>query len=113
MTSIKQLAHLSFDLALISVILAGLRRNTGYVLAYETSDLKKYVRRYLDWGEYLFDKLIGMAGRSAYFRKETPIDGFMNGIYKRVEELGRTPRSTQPNNNRSTTSKRPSSNAMN
>ncbi|CEP62196.1 Mco12p LALA0_S04e10022g [Lachancea lanzarotensis] len=91
MTSLKQLAHLGFDLALISMILAGLRRNTGLVLAYEHSDLKNYLRRYLDWGDALYSRLARFAERSKCFRKETPLDGFLDGVFKRVEELGRGP----------------------
>ncbi|KAM3164129.1 hypothetical protein ACU8KH_01025 [Lachancea thermotolerans] len=91
MSNLKQLAHFGFDLALISIILAGLRRNTGYVLSYEKSDLKRYIRRYLDWGEGLYERLVRVAKRSAYFRKETPLDGFLDGMFKRVEELGRGP----------------------
>lgn len=75
----------------MSIILAGLRRNTGYIITYEATDLKRYVRRYLDWGEYWYDKLVGMAKRSAYFRKESAIDGFLDGIFKRVEEIKREP----------------------
>lgn len=74
------------------MVLAGLRRNTGYVVTYEYSDLKRYIRKYLDWGEYLFDRLASMAKRSAYFRKESRLDGFIDGVFKRVEELGREPR---------------------
>ncbi|SCU94482.1 LAFA_0F22078g1_1 [Lachancea sp. 'fantastica'] len=91
MTTIKQIAHLGFDLALISMILAGLRRNTGLVLAYEQSDLKNYFRRYLDWGDALYSRLVQVAERSKYFRKETPLDGFLDGVFKRVEEIGRGP----------------------
>ncbi|SCU88609.1 LAME_0E00518g1_1 [Lachancea meyersii CBS 8951] len=91
MTSLKQLAHLGFDLALISMILAGLRRNTGLVLAYEHSDLKNYIRRYLDWGDAMYSRLVRIAQRSKYFRKETPLDGFLDGVFKRVEEVGRGP----------------------
>ncbi|SCU81087.1 LADA_0B11144g1_1 [Lachancea dasiensis] len=90
MTTIKQIAHLGFDLALISMVLAGLRRNTGWVLSYEQSDLKNYIKRYLDWGESMFGRLVQVAERSKYFRKETPLDGFLNGVFKRVEELGRS-----------------------
>ncbi|SCV02361.1 LANO_0F17194g1_1 [Lachancea nothofagi CBS 11611] len=92
MTTLKQIAHLGFDLALISIILAGLRRNTGWILSYEQSDLKNYIKRYLDWGEFLYGRLIHVAERSKYFRKETPLDGFLDGVFKRVEELGREPR---------------------
>ncbi|AET38875.1 Mco12p Ecym_3388 [Eremothecium cymbalariae DBVPG len=87
MPTFKQLIHIGFDFALISVILAGLHRNTGYVLAYETSDLKNYIRKYLNWGEYLFDELIKIAKRSSYFRKESKIDGFLKGSFKKIEEL--------------------------
>lgn len=64
-------------MALVSMILAGLRRSTSYVVAYEMSDLRNYIKQYLDWGEFLFDKLAQMAERSAYFRKQTPLDKFL------------------------------------
>ncbi|QEU61457.1 hypothetical protein KDRO_E03350 [Kluyveromyces lactis] len=65
------------------MVLAGLRRSTSYVVAYEMSDLKNYIKRYLDWGEYLFDKLASMAERSAYFRKQTPFDKFLDHMQRK------------------------------
>lgn len=65
------------------MVLAGLRRSTSFVVAYEMSDLKNYVKRYLDWGEYLFDKLASMAERSAYFRKQNPLDKFLDRLDRR------------------------------
>lgn len=81
------MVHFSADLALVAMVLAGLRRSTGYVLAYEASDLRNYIRRYLGWGEYLFDQLAALAARSAYFRRETALDGFLGGAFRRLEEV--------------------------
>ena len=72
------------------MVLAGLRRSTGLVVAYEMSDLKNYIRRYLNWGEYLFDKLAQMAEKSYYFRKETALDGFLDSIFKRYQKFSKS-----------------------
>lgn len=69
------------------MVLAGLRRSTGLVVAYEVSDLKNYIRRYLNWGEYLFDKLSQMAENSQYFRKENPLDGFIDSVFKKYQRF--------------------------
>lgn len=83
------MVHLGFDLALISIILAALRRHTGYTLSYDTHDLKNYIKKYLYWGEYLYDKIISVAKTSSYFKKETQINGMIDGLIKRVEEINR------------------------
>lgn len=72
-----------------SIILAGLRRNTGYVLAYETSDLRNYIRKYLGWGEFFFDRLSSLVKRSAYFKKESKIDGVLRGARNSVHDISR------------------------
>lgn len=60
------------------------------MVAYEMSDLKNYIRRYLNWGEYLFDKLAQMAEKSYYFRKETALDGFLDSIFKRYQKFSKS-----------------------
>ncbi|AMD20925.1 HDR183Wp [Eremothecium sinecaudum] len=82
MPSTKQLIHIGFDLVLVSVILAGVRRNTGYVLNYESSDLRNYIQKYLNWGEYFFDHLTELVKRSSYFKKQSRSDGLFGGIGK-------------------------------
>ncbi|ODQ62941.1 hypothetical protein WICANDRAFT_60986 [Wickerhamomyces anomalus NRRL Y-366-8] len=65
--SIGKLVHYSVDLVLISMLLASVRRNTGLVLLYQGSDLRKYISKYLAFGEQAYDYFVSFIRHSGYF----------------------------------------------
>jgi hypothetical protein len=62
-----RIVHYAIDLVLISMVLAGVRRATGLQLLYSHSDLKKYIARYLSFGEMMFDKFTSVCEMSGWF----------------------------------------------
>nr|GAT53805.1 predicted protein [Mycena chlorophos] len=67
-----KLVHIGLDLALISVVLAGLKRNTGLtpkLTQVPNKDVRQLLRTYLEFGEYAFDFAVVIAGRSASFER--------------------------------------------
>lgn len=71
-----KLIHYGFDLILISMLLAAIRRNTGLQLLYEGSDFRKYISKYLSFGEYAYDKVVSLLKISGYFH----IPGFFDRL---------------------------------
>lgn len=69
-----RLTHYAFDAVLISTILAGMKRSTGLTPSFtseritENKDLKKWIDTYLDVGEWVMDKSVGLAATSGYFK---------------------------------------------
>lgn len=75
------MAHYSFDLILISIVLAGIHRNTG--LQFDTShfslvDVRRWFGNYLAFGESCYDKVVSLLKFSGYFRQR-------NLVYDYVE----------------------------
>ncbi|CAN6649525.1 mitofissin [Trichomonascus vanleenenianus] len=73
MGTLGRLAHISFDLVLVSAIMAGVKRSTGLTLKtsdIESKDVKGFVDRYLDVGEWVFDTSIAFMGNSNYFERK-------------------------------------------
>lgn len=65
-----RLVHYLADLAIVSVLLAGVRRNSG--LAPNTELLgdgepKRYVDKYLLFGEWGYDTTVGLMGTTSWF----------------------------------------------
>lgn len=69
----SKLAHYSFDLVLISIILAGIHRNTG--LVFDTShfssvDFRRWFGSYLSFGEGCYDRTVSLLKYSGYFKQK-------------------------------------------
>lgn len=84
------LLHVGFDLTLIAMILAAIRQNTGYVLAYEQYGIKSYLYKYLGWGEWCYSYMVKFVKISGKFRKQLPHDKFTQDSSAQIEELDRT-----------------------
>ncbi|CDR40170.1 CYFA0S04e05094g1_1 [Cyberlindnera fabianii] len=65
--SLGKLIHYSVDLVLISMLLASVRRTTGLHLIYQQSDLRKYISKYLAFGEQMYDRFVSLCRMSGYF----------------------------------------------
>lgn len=86
-TKIGKAVHLSFDLVLVSTVLAGVKRSTGltYVLLMpsvhhtyqyrpitrdiDSKDMQGYFNKYLDVGEWVLDSAAAYMGSSPYFER--------------------------------------------
>ncbi|GME91031.1 unnamed protein product [Ambrosiozyma monospora] len=66
--------HYTFDLLLLSMVLAGLKKTTGYELkglpffSLSSPESKSYLYQYLSIGEHCFNFAARMIKSSAYFR---------------------------------------------
>lgn len=65
------------DLVLISVVLAGIHRNTG--LVFDTSnlsliDFRRWFGQYLSLGESCYDRLVSLLKISGYFKQRSFTD---------------------------------------
>ncbi|KAK9454880.1 hypothetical protein V1511DRAFT_501235 [Dipodascopsis uninucleata] len=69
---IGKIFHISFDLVLVSALLAGVKRSTGLEFKTETiesSDFRTAVTRYLDVGEWVLDTGVAFMSSSPYFTR--------------------------------------------
>ncbi|KAJ9101396.1 hypothetical protein QA089_002995 [Meyerozyma guilliermondii] len=76
-----KLAHYSFDLVLISIILAGINRNTG--LQFDTStlssvDFRTWFGKYLGLGERLYDYTVTLLRNSGYFKQKNLVYDYVS-----------------------------------
>ncbi|CEG82507.1 hypothetical protein RMATCC62417_16570 [Rhizopus microsporus] len=65
--------HFTADAVLVSTVLAGIKRNTGLEPAtsqIEHEEIKKYVTKYLNIGEWVMDTSIGLMNSSPYFERK-------------------------------------------
>ncbi|KAK6456727.1 uncharacterized protein RJT20DRAFT_126773 [Scheffersomyces xylosifermentans] len=79
--SIGKLAHYSFDLVLISIILAGIHRNTG--LVFDTShfssvDVRKWFGKYLAFGERCYDSTVSLLKLTGYFTQRNLVYDYVS-----------------------------------
>jgi len=71
-----RLTHYAFDAVLISTILAGMKRSTGLTPSLKSdtvsgnADVKKWVDKYLDVGEFVMDSAVSAAGASGWFERK-------------------------------------------
>ncbi|KAI8082620.1 uncharacterized protein B0P05DRAFT_537754 [Gilbertella persicaria] len=68
----SKLLHYTFDAILISTLLAGIKRSTGLQVAtskIESSTIRDYVDKYLNFGEWVFDMSVAYLNHSSYFTK--------------------------------------------
>ncbi|KAI8997335.1 hypothetical protein BDB01DRAFT_714434 [Pilobolus umbonatus] len=69
----NKVLHYTLDAILISTVLAGIRRATGLRPAtskIESENIKGYVDKYLDFGEWVFDMSIAYMSHSSYFKRK-------------------------------------------
>ncbi|CAK9435570.1 uncharacterized protein LODBEIA_P02970 [Lodderomyces beijingensis] len=70
--SLGKLAHYSVDLVLISIILAGIHRNTGLqfdVSHFSSIDFRRWFGNYLAFGEVCYDKVVSFLRMTGYFKQ--------------------------------------------
>ncbi|SCU77432.1 LADA_0A00430g1_1 [Lachancea dasiensis] len=70
MTIVGKALHFSIDLALVSVCLAGVKRNTGLTPkldSIEDNHMRGWAQKYLNVGESCYDYAVVSLGASQYF----------------------------------------------
>lgn len=68
------------DLVLISIILAGIHRNTGLVFDtahFSSADFRKWFGKYLYFGEYCYDRCVSLLRLSGYFKQKNLVIDYM------------------------------------
>jgi len=69
-----RLTHYAFDAVLLSAFLAGMKRSTGLTFKSESmsnnTEVKKWVDKYLDVGEFVMDSAVSAAGASGWFERK-------------------------------------------
>ncbi|RPD72461.1 DUF1748-domain-containing protein [Lentinus tigrinus ALCF2SS1-7] len=71
---IGRAAHYIFDAALVSTLLAGVRRSSGFTVeTNKISDdtLRSATEKYLGFGETVFDMIQGTVVNSPYFKRDS------------------------------------------
>ncbi|KAF9448615.1 DUF1748-domain-containing protein [Macrolepiota fuliginosa MF-IS2] len=71
--ALGRLAHYAFDAVLLSTVLAGVRRSSGFspdVSTLSDSTFRSAAEKFLGVGESVFDMLQATAVNSSYFTKE-------------------------------------------
>ncbi|KAF7724492.1 hypothetical protein EC973_000942 [Apophysomyces ossiformis] len=69
---LSRVLHLAVDAALISTILAGIKRTTGLqpaVKKIENKEIRGYFEKYLAVGEWILDTTIVLMSNSSYFER--------------------------------------------
>ncbi|KXN85865.1 hypothetical protein AN958_10763 [Leucoagaricus sp. SymC.cos] len=72
--ALGRLAHYAFDAVLVSTVLAGVRRSSGFspdVTSISDSTFRGVAEKFLGVGESVFDMLQATAVNSQYFSKES------------------------------------------
>ncbi|KAI5958408.1 hypothetical protein CANMA_004252 [Candida margitis] len=92
--SLGKLAHYGIDLVLISMILAGIHRNTGLqfdVSHFSSVDFRRWFGNYLSFGESCYDKVVSLLRMSGYFKQRNLVlDNLKNaGAQYLKEQTGR------------------------
>ncbi|KXN68938.1 DUF1748-domain-containing protein [Conidiobolus coronatus NRRL 28638] len=69
-----KLIHLTADAVLVSAVLAGIRRSSGYTIKREEVPIepKSYIDKYLDVGEWVIDQSIFFMSNSKFFERRKP-----------------------------------------
>lgn len=90
------MTHYIVDLVLISVVLAGVHRNTG--LVFDTSrlssvDFRTWFGKYLAVGEFCYDRLVSLLRISGYFKQRSLLADRFAKLAKAFvkEQTGRNP----------------------
>ncbi|ORY05525.1 DUF1748-domain-containing protein [Basidiobolus meristosporus CBS 931.73] len=70
---VGRLVHYAIDAALVSTVLAGIKRSTGLTVAVdkiENSTFRSAMSTYLSIGDYCFDKVVEGLKGSGYSKKD-------------------------------------------
>ncbi|EGV60255.1 hypothetical protein PSN45_001992 [Yamadazyma tenuis] len=70
---VGRIFHYTVDLVLVSAFLAGVRRNSGLTINFDSTqnkDLQYYGGKYLDMGESILDYTVAYCSSSAYFKRK-------------------------------------------
>ncbi|ORZ11433.1 hypothetical protein BCR42DRAFT_421120 [Absidia repens] len=68
-----RLFHFTADAVLLSTVLAGVKRNTGLqpkTSTIENEDIRGYVQKYLNVGEWVLDNSLVFMTNSSYFERK-------------------------------------------
>ncbi|KAK5959182.1 Mco12p PWA37_003870 [Arxiozyma heterogenica] len=67
--SFGSLFRIGLEVTLVGMLLAAVRRNTGYIFAYEKYGIAKYIYNFLSYGDYCYRMFSDYCRTSSYFRK--------------------------------------------
>ncbi|EMR10186.1 hypothetical protein PNEG_03594 [Pneumocystis murina B123] len=69
--SFGKIVHISFDLILVSSVLAGIRRSTGLTIKTNMfdKDTEMFIDKYLSLGNWVMDQSIAFMTTSKYFER--------------------------------------------
>ncbi|CAO3635156.1 hypothetical protein BJ944DRAFT_269717 [Cunninghamella echinulata] len=68
-----KLVHYTADAVLVSAVLAGIKRNTGLepkLSTIENEDIRSYVQKYLNVGDWVLDNSLVYLSNSKYFERK-------------------------------------------
>ncbi|CAO1626194.1 unnamed protein product [Parajaminaea phylloscopi] len=93
-----RLAHYTFDAVLVSTLLAGVKRHTGYTPNTDPNapdpipfvsgpNAHAYFQQYLSVGEFIFDSTASFAKRSSHFRQTDPTQNLAEGASHLASKL--------------------------
>ncbi|EIM91418.1 DUF1748-domain-containing protein [Stereum hirsutum FP-91666 SS1] len=72
--ALGRLVHYTIDAALLSTLLAGVRRSSGFTPRTDNitePSIRSAVEKYLGFGESVFDMVQGTAVNSSYFKRDS------------------------------------------
>ncbi|CCK71437.1 Mco12p KNAG_0H00210 [Huiozyma naganishii CBS 8797] len=79
--SLGGIVHFGIDMTLVAIVLSAVRRNTGYVFAYENYSWAKLIYGYLGFGEFCYKCITKYVTGSNLFRKQLKDqDRFMDDV---------------------------------
>lgn len=74
-------------MVLISIILAGIHRNTGLVFdttSFSSADFRKWFGKYLAFGEICYDKAVSFLRLSGYFKQRNLVIDYVSKQAEKV-----------------------------
>ncbi|GMM33458.1 hypothetical protein DASC09_007830 [Saccharomycopsis crataegensis] len=83
--ALGKLTHYTIDLLLLSMLFAGIRRDTGYYLdpsQFSSYDVRRYLAKYLSYGEKAYDYFLTLIKYTGYFKLQrfNNIKRFVNDV---------------------------------
>ncbi|KAL6937330.1 hypothetical protein ACO0RG_003835 [Hanseniaspora osmophila] len=77
------------DLAAIAIILAAIKKQTGYTLSFgPNNEFNHLAKMYTSLGSYMYEKMLGWVRRSSYFKKTNIVEDFADNVSKTFTQLG-------------------------
>ncbi|ODQ82076.1 hypothetical protein BABINDRAFT_160274 [Babjeviella inositovora NRRL Y-12698] len=86
---ITKYIHYSIDLVLVSIVLAGIRRNTGLTFnadEFHSMDARRYISKFLGLGERMYDYTVSLVRHSGYFYQRSLKDEFTDELKKNFKK---------------------------